>query len=362
MLKKDHIVIKSNVMTEMRNSNYTLAEQRLLALYLSRINPTDENKSKTVEFTFAEFKQILGLQNNNRVYWQQAFNSLVTKTITYEYSTDRYDAWTTSVVFQKVVMLRDKNTDELTIELTASEDMMPIFFDLKNNYTKYQLWNCLRLSSSNQIRMYEILKQYQTVSRRTIVIDDLKSMLGMSKDEYKVWNDFKIRVIEPCKKSLKENTDIYFEYEPVKKGRKFYSIEFKIYTNKNFKSPIELEDYIDANNIDTSMTDTTDLISIKDTSIAAATEYRFKDSEVAELEQTLSRYIFNDEEHMYSFLSKKYAEFKTRKDVKYPFRYFMKIVENNDLVFKSNKEKDISNDWFEQSKIDVPVFKKSKEN
>lgn len=108
----------------MRNCKYNLGEQRLLAVYLSRINPEDPNKIKEVIFTFKEFKKILGLNNDNIIYWQNVIDSLVTKTI-------KYYAWTTSVVFQKVTMYRDKDADELTIKLISADDMIPLFFDLK---------------------------------------------------------------------------------------------------------------------------------------------------------------------------------------------------------------------------------------
>ncbi|MFI3261263.1 MAG: RepB family plasmid replication initiator protein, partial [bacterium] len=109
---------------------------------------------------------------------------------------------------------------------------------------------CLRLKSVNQVRMYEILKQYETTKdkSRTLSIEDLKDMLGIDKKEYPVWQDFKTKVLEVCKKALKENTDIYFEYEPIKKGRKFVAIKFLIFKNKDYKDPLQLDEFIQTNN------------------------------------------------------------------------------------------------------------------
>ena len=47
-------------------------------------------------------------------------------------------------------------------------------FDFKDRYFKYELWNALRLKSANQIRMYEILKQYETIGKREIKVDKEK--------------------------------------------------------------------------------------------------------------------------------------------------------------------------------------------
>ena len=41
-------------------------------------------------------------------------------------------------------------------------------FDFKDRYFKYELWNALRLKAPSQIRMYEILKQYENIGKREI--------------------------------------------------------------------------------------------------------------------------------------------------------------------------------------------------
>ena len=45
-------------------------------------------------------------------------------------------------------------------EIDAHDRALPLMFDFKNKYFKYELWNALRLKSPNQVRMYEILKQW----------------------------------------------------------------------------------------------------------------------------------------------------------------------------------------------------------
>ena len=62
------------------------------------------------------------------------------------------------------------DNDEWFVEINASDDALPLMFDFKNRYFKYALWNALRLKSPNQIRMYEILKQYETLGKREIEI------------------------------------------------------------------------------------------------------------------------------------------------------------------------------------------------
>ena len=52
------IIEKRNVLNEIRASNLTLQELRFFSIYLSKINPRDEN-TRSVKFPFADFKKIM---------------------------------------------------------------------------------------------------------------------------------------------------------------------------------------------------------------------------------------------------------------------------------------------------------------
>ena len=116
----------------------------------------------------------------------------------------------------------DKNSNgEWFVEISASNAAMPLMFDFKERYFRYELWNALRLKSPNQIRMYEILKQYENLGKREISVKDLRELLGISDTEYSSrtgWSDFKKGVLDSCQKALKEITDISYTYERGKTG------------------------------------------------------------------------------------------------------------------------------------------------
>ena len=95
--------------------------------------------------------------------------------------------------------------------------------------------------------MYEILKQYQRIGEREITVEKLRSLIGISKNEYPRWERFKTRVIDVCQKALRENTDIKFTYEPIKKGQggKIIAINFKIEKNDDYVDQLTLDEFID---------------------------------------------------------------------------------------------------------------------
>jgi plasmid replication initiation protein len=116
-------------------------------------------------------------------------------------------------------------------------------FDFKREYTTYELWNVLQLKSVNQFRMYEILKQYENLGERTIKLEELKSLLGIEKNEYPLWQTFKIDVLNVCQQALKEYTDIKFEWEVSKRGQrgKITELRFFISKNENYKDVLNLD-------------------------------------------------------------------------------------------------------------------------
>ena len=111
------------------------------------------------------------------------------------------------------------------------------------NVTKY-----IGLGATNAQRLYELLRMW--TGNKTIIeysVDEIKEYL-MLQNKYKVFNNFRVRVIESAVKDLREKEllDIY-NVEYVKTGRKVTSIKFyvkdlepriyKFETKKNFDKP-----------------------------------------------------------------------------------------------------------------------------
>ena len=98
----------------------------------------------------------------------------------------------------------------------------------------------VKLKSSYAIRIYELLKQYEKLHERTFLLTDLRKMLGVE-DIYPAYGNFKQRVLVSAQKELKKKTDITFEIEEIKSGRRVTKIKFLISTtnkNKNDQSSL----------------------------------------------------------------------------------------------------------------------------
>ncbi len=243
------IVCKSNKLNEVnllelekktaeiiRGMNYT--EVLMLCVYLAKID-TNNSNSKVVTMHSSELNNILKnskyTENTNyitrhRKDFEIAMRGLLNILIV-------EDTSTTTRMFHLFSWCEiiDDNTGGFTFHLESNEKASKYIFNFKNQFFKYNLSNITSLKSSTQIRMYEILKQYEYAGSRVLTLEQLKELLGLEKTAYQGrWGNFKTRVLDSCQKALAENTDISFTYEPYKKqGRKIIALKFYIHSNES---------------------------------------------------------------------------------------------------------------------------------
>lgn len=238
------IVEKRNVLNELRSNNMTLQELRFFSIYLSKINPYDVS-TRVVRFPLNDFVRIMGIGTDiNIPHFRLTVRHILQQIV--EVPNEGGVGYRAFQLFKEAVVERDDN-NEWYVEFDAHDKALPLMFDFKNRYFKYELWNALRLKSSNQVRMYEILKQYETLGRRELTVKDLRALLGIAPDEYPRWDRFKDRVIDACQKALKETTDICFTYErgKVGPGGKWLTIIFHIQKNTEYVDQLTLDEFIE---------------------------------------------------------------------------------------------------------------------
>ena len=169
----------------------------------------------------------------------ESTQSLLTRMFEIETS-DRYRQF---VLFQYFDYIKGTRT----IELKLSEVALPYFFELKNNFTHFQLKSVLDCSSKFAKRLYMIACQWRTVGKfpKPIPIVELKQMLGMvdkkGYEQFEKISQFKERVLDTAKKQINEHTDIHFDYELYKQGRSFEFIQIFVHDSKTKPEQLEID-------------------------------------------------------------------------------------------------------------------------
>lgn len=224
-MANDLTVVKANSLIE-ASYRLTLDEMRLLALTIGTMNPKSDQQ--VFEFSVSEFVNQFPEVNADRAYTQikSAIERISERWVKTE--DERHVTkfrWVSSQTYFK---------KEGRFKIALTNEIMPYLTQLKGQFTQYQLNHISGFSSVHAIRLYELFTQYKRLGNRYISVEDLKKWLQLE-DKYDRYNNLNQRVLTPALSEINEKSDLFVEYEPIKKGRKVTGIEFSITYEKPVK-------------------------------------------------------------------------------------------------------------------------------
>ena len=109
--------------------------------------------------------------------------------------------------------------------------LKPFLLQLKENFTVIDIRNILGLDSSYAMRFYEICKEKERFKTFQYTVTEIKEMFSIE-NKYKNYFDFKVKIIIQAKNELQENSELYFDFEEIKQGKKVVAIRFTVIKNK----------------------------------------------------------------------------------------------------------------------------------
>ena len=223
------LVVKANKLIEARY-NLSLNEQKVILYAVSKLD-REKDKFNILELETREFVKLLGTTSSRYVEIKKLVVGLMKKQVSIEtVESDLVANWVSSIK-------HIKNTG--IIELEFSENLMPYLLQLKKSFTRYELKNILYLKNKYSIRIYELLKQYETIGKREFELEEFKKLLVID-NQYERFYDLNRFVLEKAKEEINDSTDLIIDYEKITKGRKIIGLLFKIESQDQ-----EKEIYID---------------------------------------------------------------------------------------------------------------------
>lgn len=213
------------------NSSYdlTLEEQKIILTLASMVQPTDED-FKSYKFRISDFMELVGVEDKSKyVEIPKITKELMKKVFEIQEGNKLIQtAWLSGAIYEKGTGY---------VELTFSQYLKPYMLQLKEKFTQYQLANVLTMKSKYSPRIYEILKcnEFKKQGYIDIDVEELRKLLRAD-NIYPLYADFKRKIILQTQKELKRLSDISFEFEEIKTGRKVTSIKFYIHSNKKCSS------------------------------------------------------------------------------------------------------------------------------
>jgi plasmid replication initiation protein len=221
------VIFQHNNLVEARY-HLTLQEKRIILWLISQIRPDDKN-FKRHSLSVQEFTNLLEL-NGSVKYTElrkitKGLMQKVLEIIDPDKNTSTFVNW---INYSKYFH------NEGVIEFSFSEEMKPFLLHLKSQFTSIEVTDLLQFKSIHAIRIYELLKQYKDIGERTLGIDEIKKCCGVT-GKFKNYPDFERYLLLIAQKEITNKSDIHFEFERIKRGRKIVSIKFIISKNKDYE-------------------------------------------------------------------------------------------------------------------------------
>lgn len=225
-MDKNFLVTKSNYFIMNSSYDLSLEEQKLILTLASMVQPNDE-EFKPYIFKISEFMELLGVENQSKYTEIPKITKELMKKVfeIQEGNTLIQTAWLSGVRYEKGSGM---------VTLKFNPDLKPYMMQLSTVFTQYKLANILSMKSKYSPRIYEILKcnEFKKQGYIEIEVVELRKLLR-AEDIYPLYADFKRFVIQRTQKELKKLSDIDFNFEEIKTGRKVTSLNFYIKTNKS---------------------------------------------------------------------------------------------------------------------------------
>ena len=325
------IVQKSKPLFELWRSNLSLAEFKIMDMYLARID-TRKPEQRTVKLTKGQLEEALGVTRINRPDLEQRLKNLYQPIDLAKGDRKRLHLVS---LFEEAEA--DQGEDGVwQITLTCTNAAMKYIFKAEElGYLRYKLRSITSLTSRYTYVLFTYLEANRFRKEWDVPLDELKKILNCDTEEtYKAYKRFNDLILKKCHKELTEKTECRFTYAPIRKGRSVAAIHFEVETLPALEVP-----EVDPNQISLFGDGPDDQISfLKE----ACPEFSREDMEQifavlsgvpdSKLPADTTTGTNDMQFRRYHYLSERYAAMKradTKKPIKNHFAYFLAMVKKD---------------------------------
>lgn len=225
--ERDKLVVKSNELIQKSRFSLTVQQQKIILYLISKIKYGDADFTE-YEFDIKTFCRVCGLYDDSGKYYtelKKQVKSIRDKSIWMEVTEGEeiLISWLEGVRI---------SCNSGKIRIRFNEDMKPFLFQLKNNFTKYEIANVLCMKSKYSIRLYELVKSihFRELDEytRVFTVDELRKRLDA--ETYPRFCNFNQRVLKPAIDEVNTYTDKEVTYNLIKDGKKVEAVDLTVKT------------------------------------------------------------------------------------------------------------------------------------
>ena len=226
-------VVKANALIQKSRYELTALQQKVVLYLISKIEPY-ETELKECQFNIADFCKVCGIDcdsGGNYAMLKRVIKELADKSIwiTLEDGSETLLRWIERPYIRKKSGI---------IKLKIDELMKPYLLQQKKEYTSYELIWALQLEKKYSLPLYELVKSIHyhelTIYERIYDLEELRKIMGA--ENYKTWQHFKERALEPAIEEINKYTNKIIDYEVIKYGRVVGRIKLKVSTKDTYQA------------------------------------------------------------------------------------------------------------------------------
>lgn len=238
-LEKQSLVTQANDLIEASYKIWSIEEARLVRMLISQIRPDDED-FKTYRISIIDFANLFNISWNNIYdHVKRAADNLVSRRILIENDDGSWMRmnWLSYARYKKGTWC---------VEMRFDKELKPYLLQLKWHFTQYSLDKILHFRSTYTMRLFELLKTEEFKAKtwwyfkKSFEYDEIREKLWITKDEYRLFADFRINVIEVAVKEMNANPDLHIsQVDYPKTWRKISHVVFHCEKAKQTQLSIE---------------------------------------------------------------------------------------------------------------------------
>ncbi len=213
-MDKKSLVVQSNRLVEAKY-RLSVEEQKIVKILVSQIQKDDED-FKNYEFRIKDLAELLDMGHSNTYGVLRGITKRLVSRVLEFYDQEKKEfiqaSWLSGAKYKEGLG---------TVTLHFDPLLKPLLLQLQSYFTKYEIGQVLRFKGQYTIRFFEFRKSFLGRQKQEIVFElsELREVLGLQKNEYKIFRDFKNRVLEPARVELLEKTGKSFTWEQIRQGR-----------------------------------------------------------------------------------------------------------------------------------------------
>jgi len=225
----DLIAISNDLINKAQWPRLSINQQRLV-LYMLALVEKDDKDFQMYRISIKELANIIGLKHKDPYQqFDQATDGLMGKILKWIEAPFTEDETLCKVAWcSSARLIKGRGY----VELSFDPHLKPFLLALKGNFTRYELRSVIRLKNHYSLRIYQFLKYNQGIATRDhresiiVPLNWLKEYLDANTPGYCNFGPFRRYVLEPTQRDIKKQTDILFEFNPIKVSRRVEHIQF----------------------------------------------------------------------------------------------------------------------------------------